>query len=97
MKACVTVGIVLPTFIVPGISRSSTSLKNLKIAVVGAKLPIPRVSKKLVTNPVPISPDHGLSDRFSVPDDIRKIIISKEAGHRSKDNFKNEIHSLISI
>jgi len=51
---------VLPTFIVPGISLSSTSLKNLKMAVCWAKLPIPSVSKKFVMNQVPSRPDHGL-------------------------------------
>ena len=55
MNACVIVGSVWPTFSVPGISRSGTILKNLKIAVVGANEPMPSVSKKLVTNPVPSS------------------------------------------
>ena len=55
MNACVIVGSVWPTFSVPGISRSGTILKNLKIAVVGANDPMPSVSKKLVTKPVPSS------------------------------------------
>jgi hypothetical protein len=49
------VGNVCPTFSVPGIRRSGTILRNLKMAVVGANDPMPRVSKKLVTNPVPTS------------------------------------------
>ena len=53
MNACVIVGRVCPTFNVPGISRSGTILKNLNTAVVGANEPMPSVSKKLVTNPMP--------------------------------------------
>jgi hypothetical protein len=49
------VGIVCPTLSVPGISRSGTILKNLNAAVVGANEPMPSVSKKLVTKPVPSS------------------------------------------
>ncbi len=55
MKACAIVGSVWPTFSVPGIRRSGTILKNLKIAVVGANEPMPSVSKKFVTKPVPSS------------------------------------------
>jgi hypothetical protein len=55
INACAMVGSVCPTLSVPGMSRSGTTLKNLKMAVVGAKEPIPRVSKKFVTNPVPNS------------------------------------------
>ena len=57
MNACVIVGSVWPTFSVPGIRRSGTILKNLKIAVVGANEPMPSVSKKFVTKPVPNSSD----------------------------------------
>ena len=53
MKACSTLGSVWPTFSVPGITRSGTSFQNLKKEVVGAKEPIPRVSKKFVMNPMP--------------------------------------------
>ncbi len=55
MNASAIVGIVCPTFNVPGISRSGTSLKNLNALVVGANEPMPSVSKKLVTKPVPSS------------------------------------------
>ena len=37
---------------VPGIGRSGTRPCNLKMVVVGAKEPIPSVSKKLVTKPI---------------------------------------------
>ena len=40
-----------PASIVIGISRSGTSLRNFIHAMVGAKDPIPKVSKKLVTAP----------------------------------------------
>ncbi len=53
MNACVIAPIVCPTFSVPGTSSSRTIFHWRKIAVVVAKDPIPRVSKKLVTNPVP--------------------------------------------
>src|ERR1051326_5040499 len=53
IKVWTTVGNVWPTFSVPGITRSSTIRKNLKIVVVVAYDPIPRVSKKLVNAPVP--------------------------------------------
>ena len=53
MNASAIVGSVWPTLSVPGISRSGTILKNLKTAVVGANEPMPSVSKKLVTKPVP--------------------------------------------
>src|SRR5262249_53668437 len=46
------VGGVCPTFSVPGIRSSGTIFQNLYIAVVGANEPMPRVSKKLVTNPI---------------------------------------------
>jgi len=62
IKAWTTVGIVFPTFMVPGISRSSTSLKNLKSAVCCAKLPMPSVSRKLVVKPTPRSPGYDLSE-----------------------------------
>jgi len=46
---------VSPTTIVGGISRSGTSFLNLSQAVVGAKEPMPSVSKKLTTAPTPIA------------------------------------------
>ena len=63
MRASATVGMVLPTFIVPGMTRSSTSLRNLKIAVCWAKLPMPSVSNMLVTKPVPSSQAQGAGDQ----------------------------------
>ena len=46
------VGIAWPTLSVPGISRSSTMRINRNSAVVGAKEPMPSVSKKFVTKPM---------------------------------------------
>ena len=51
-KACAIVGSVWPTLSVPGITRSSTELRNFQIEVVVANEPMPSVSKKLVTNPM---------------------------------------------
>ena len=63
IRAWVTVGMVLPTFIVPGMRRSSTSLRNLKMAVCWAKLPTPSASNILVTKPVPRSQAQGAGER----------------------------------
>ena len=52
MKAWKIVGMVWPALRVPGMSWSGTMRVNLKIEVVVAKEPMPRVSKKLVTKPV---------------------------------------------
>ena len=52
MKAWKIVGMVWPALRVPGMSWSGTIRVNLKIEVVVAKEPMPRVSKKLVTKPV---------------------------------------------
>ena len=46
-------GSVCPTFSVPGMTRSGMILRNRKNAVVVAKEPMPRVSKKFVTAPMP--------------------------------------------
>lgn len=51
MNPCVIDGGVWPTSMVHGISRSATILRNLNHAIVGAKDPMPSVSKKLVTAP----------------------------------------------
>ena len=51
MKAWAMVGRVYPTLSVPGIFSSATRPRSLSAAVVGAKEPIPRVSKKQATNP----------------------------------------------
>ena len=45
-------GNVCPTFMVPGMRSSGTIFAARNQAVVGAKLPIPRESKKLVTKPI---------------------------------------------
>ncbi len=50
---------VCPTLSVPGISSSGTIRVNLYIAVVGANEPIPKVSKKSVTNPMTSSSSVG--------------------------------------
>ena len=54
IRAWTMVGIVCPTFSVPGICRSSTAFHARKSAVVVANDPIPRVSKKFVTNPIAV-------------------------------------------
>jgi hypothetical protein len=51
MKACATVGSVYATFNVPGIHSSRTECRSLNMDVVVAKLPMPSVSKKHMTNP----------------------------------------------
>ena len=52
-KASINTGTVCATFNVPGIFLSvSKNLNTLNNNVVGAKLPIPNVSKKSVTNPM---------------------------------------------
>ncbi len=53
-------GRVCPTFMVPGISSSGTSFAWRYQAVVGAKLPMPRVSKKLVTKPISVCSADGI-------------------------------------
>ena len=62
-------GIVCATFNVPGMSRSAIFIfKALNIATVGAKEPIPNVSKKSVTKPV--------SDAFQCLIRLRKFRLS---------------------
>ncbi len=59
MNAWAIVGIVCPTFSVPGIRRSGTILRRRNIAVVVANEPMPSVSKKLVTAPTASWPASG--------------------------------------
>ena len=59
ISASVRAGSAWPEFRVPGMFSSGTRLKILKIAVVGAKQPMPSVSKKLVTKPVTSSASGG--------------------------------------
>ena len=59
MSASAMAGSACPELSVPGMFSSGTRLKILKIAVVGAKQPMPRVSKKLVTKPVASSAAGG--------------------------------------
>ena len=66
-KASRMVGGVWPTFRVPGIFSSGTSRKNLKMAVVGANDPIPRVSKKLVMQPMASSAREGTPGARPLP------------------------------
>ena len=58
-SASTTVGKASPTFRVPGMSSSAMRRCILKMAVVGAKHPIPRVSKKLVPKPIRTSAGRG--------------------------------------
>src|SRR5581483_12329526 len=55
MQASATVGRVWPTFRVPGMSSSRTRPPSLKSELVVANEPTPRVSKKFVRNPIPMS------------------------------------------
>src|SRR3954469_8089518 len=59
MKACTTVGSVCPEFRVPGMIRSGTRRRKRNSAVVVANEPMPRVSKKFVSAPIPISTNVG--------------------------------------
>src|SRR6185503_19837095 len=56
MNASAIVGSAYPTFSVPGICSSRSSLKCLNAVVLVAKEPMPRVSKKLATKPVTPAP-----------------------------------------
>jgi len=58
---------VCPTFSVPGINSSGIIFRNLKIDAVGAKDPMPRVSKKLVTNPMKSSKAEGMPGAQFLP------------------------------
>ncbi len=93
MKAWVAVGIVLPTFIVPGMTRSSTSLKNLKMAVCWAKLPMPRVSSMLVMKPVPKSSGPGDRGEFlSALVGVGQVVEAEERGQEAKCGFQDDDH-----
>ena len=59
MTLSVIAGGVRPTSMVGGIRRSGTSRRNFSHAVVGAKEPMPRVSKKLTTAPSRIASNSG--------------------------------------
>ena len=67
MKAWTIVGIAWPTFSVPGICSSGTSPFSLKIDVVGAKEPMPSVSKKFVTKPIASPSGPGRAASASPP------------------------------
>jgi hypothetical protein len=58
MNACAIVGNVIPTLSVPGRTSSLTRFRSLYIEVVVANEPMPRVSKKVVTNQ--IAPSNGV-------------------------------------
>jgi hypothetical protein len=60
ISASASVGSAGPTLSVPGINSSGTRRKSLKIAVVGANPPIPRVSKKSVAKPSATSAPRAL-------------------------------------
>ena len=53
MTASAKVGIMWPTLSVPGMFSSATTPPSLKSEVVGANDPIPSMSKKSVTIPIP--------------------------------------------
>src|SRR3954451_15584663 len=61
MNACAIVGIVWPTFSVPGISFTGTRFRSLNIDVVVANDPIPRVSRNAVTKPISVCRGVGRS------------------------------------
>src|SRR6185436_18636955 len=67
MNACATVGRVWPTFKVPGIIRSGTSLSARKAAVDVANDPMPSASRKLVTAPIRTSVSVGPFSDFDQP------------------------------
>ena len=60
MIAWMTVGSTWPTLSVPGICSSGTIFHARNIAVVVANEPMPSVSKKLVTNPIPVCSGVGM-------------------------------------
>src|SRR6266702_2615467 len=62
ISAWMTVGVAWPALSVPGICSSGGWRRSLKIAVVGAKDPMPSVSKKFVTNPIAPSVSPGSDD-----------------------------------
>ena len=66
MKAWTIVGRAWPTLSVPGIFSSGTRPFSLKIDVVGAKEPMPSVSKKFVRKPMEswIVPGRGSPPAF---------------------------------
>ncbi len=59
MKASAKVGIMCPTFSVPGMFSSATACPSLYSDVVVANEPMPSVSKKFVTKPIAIWPGVG--------------------------------------
>src|SRR4051794_11315570 len=61
MNACAIVGIVWPTFSVPGISFTGTRFRSLKIDVVVANDPMPSVSRNAVTKPIAVCRGVGRS------------------------------------
>ena len=63
MKAWAIVGSAWPTFSVPGIFSSGTRRLSLNIDVVGAKEPMPSVSKKLVRKPIASRMTSGWASR----------------------------------
>lgn len=60
-RPCITVGRQWPAFSTAGRKLSGTSLRNRSQAVVGAKEPMPRASKKLATAPMATPSALGLS------------------------------------
>ncbi len=77
MKAWAIVGIVCPTFRVPGMRRSGTILRRRKMAVVVANDPMPSVSKKLVTPPTASWPASG--NRPSVAGESAALELARAA------------------
>ena len=60
-------GSVCPTSMVPGIRSSGTSPSSLYVDIVVANEPIPRVSKKFVTNPMTMWIGPGADARCNAP------------------------------
>jgi len=85
ITACAMVGSEWPTSIVCGISRSGTSLRNLNQAVVGAKEPMPSVSKKLVSAPsTRLSPvGRAAARKAARPRIIANAAIARPSGIKS--------------
>ena len=60
ISACMITPAIVPTISVPGISSSGTRRNSLKIAVVGAKEPMPSVSPNSIKKPTPTTATVGV-------------------------------------
>ncbi len=89
-NVCTTVGNAWPAFSVPGICSSGMRWRNLKIAVVVAKDPMPSVSKKLVTKPVTVSRNPGRSRPPGAPRAIDPPAPDKEECQYDQHTQENQ-------